>query len=372
MRIVGTLVACLLVVPGGAAAAAEPAASPANVTVVMALPDATVQVSIDDREVAADAVVKDILGPFQLDPGSHEIAFTDGTGSLDVVSRMDVKAGTSHDVVLHMPAEEDGTPVVSSFNTSMAPIAAGKARVLLAHTATVAPADVRVDGQVVFTNIANGEYAEADVPAGAHSVALLPTGQGPPPILGPLDVTLARGDDDHGLRRRLADDAVDGRRRAHGGPPVRRQRGARHHRHRQRRARGGARRSRRSARRLPRRSTTPIAPDDGPCCGWSALPGLGLSCPSAVSWPARPRTTTRQESRVAMTRRGLGALPSASPRWSRWGARTSARSGAAAEEHASSRRRRASRPGADPRRRGSRTSGRRAGHPRSSSPRSPG
>ena len=189
MRIVGTVVvACLLAAQGGAAAA-DPAAAPGNITVVLALPDTTVQVSIDGREVAADAVVKDILGPFRLDPGSHEVAFTDG-GSLDVVSRMDVKAGTSHDVVLHMPAEEDGTPVVSSFNTSMAPIAAGKARVLLAHTATVAPADVRVDGQVVFTNIANGEYAEADVPAGAHSVALLPTGQGPPPILGPLDVTL--------------------------------------------------------------------------------------------------------------------------------------------------------------------------------------
>ena len=146
--------------------------------------------SVDDREVAADAVVGDILGPFRLDPGSHEIAFTDSAGSIDVVSRMDVAAGTSHDVVLHLPAEEDGTPIVSSFDTSMAPIGADKARVLLAHTATVAPADVRVDGQVVFTNIANGEYAEADVPAGAHSVALLPTGQGPPPILGPLDVTL--------------------------------------------------------------------------------------------------------------------------------------------------------------------------------------
>ena len=190
MRIVGILVVACLLAAQADATAAEPAASLGNITIVQALPDATVQVSIDDREVAADAVVKDILGPFQLDPGSHEIAFTDSSGSVDVVSRIDVKAGSSSDVVLHMPAEEDGTPVVSSFNTSMAPIAAGKARVFLAHTATVAPADVRVDGQVVFTNIANGEYAEADVPAGAHSVALLPTGQGPPPILGPLDVTL--------------------------------------------------------------------------------------------------------------------------------------------------------------------------------------
>ncbi len=190
MRIVGTLlVACLLAAQGGVAAA-EPAAPPGNITVVLALPDATVAVSVDDREVAADAVVGDILGPFALEPGSHEIAFTDEAGSVDVVSRMNVKASTSHDVVLHMPAEEDGTPIVSSFATSMAPIGAGKARVLLAHTATVAPADVRVDGQVVFTNIANGEYAEADVPAGGHSVALLPTGQSSPPILGPLDVTL--------------------------------------------------------------------------------------------------------------------------------------------------------------------------------------
>jgi hypothetical protein len=56
----------------------------------------------------------------------------------------------------------------------------------------VAPADVQVDGTIVFSNIANGEFAEADVPAGSLEVALLPTG-GPDDadaILGPLDVTL--------------------------------------------------------------------------------------------------------------------------------------------------------------------------------------
>jgi hypothetical protein len=63
--------------------------------------------------------------------------------------------------------------------------------VLVAHTATVPPADVRVDGKVVFRNIANGEFAEADVPAGAHRVELLPTGETRQPILGPLDVNLS-------------------------------------------------------------------------------------------------------------------------------------------------------------------------------------
>ena len=61
---------------------------------------------------------------------------------------------------------------------------------LIAHTATVAPADVRVDGKRIFTNIANGEFATADVPAGQHRVALLATGEDTQPILGPIDVTL--------------------------------------------------------------------------------------------------------------------------------------------------------------------------------------
>jgi hypothetical protein len=54
----------------------------------------------------------------------------------------------------------------------------------------VAPADVEVDGATVFTNIANGEFADADVPAGTIEVALLPSGSTADPILGPLDVTL--------------------------------------------------------------------------------------------------------------------------------------------------------------------------------------
>jgi hypothetical protein len=156
--------------------------------VVQAVPGATVDVAVDGRSVATGAAVGDVLGPFDLAPGSHEVTFSGG--GADVASTLDVASGTSTDVVLHLPAAVDGDPVVHSYDAPTGPIGPGKARVVLAHTATVAPADVQVDGETVFTNIANGEFAEADVPAGTHRVALLPTGSPADPILGPLDVPL--------------------------------------------------------------------------------------------------------------------------------------------------------------------------------------
>ena len=85
----------------------------------------------------------------------------------DVASSLDVATGASTDVVLHLPAEVGGDPVVHSYDAPTGAIGPDKARVVLAHTATVAPADVRVNGETVFTNIANGEFAEAEVP-GRH------------------------------------------------------------------------------------------------------------------------------------------------------------------------------------------------------------
>ena len=52
--------------------------------------------------------------------------------------------------MLHLPASVGGDAVVTAYPTPVEPIGPGKARVLVAHTATVAPADVQVDGKVVF------------------------------------------------------------------------------------------------------------------------------------------------------------------------------------------------------------------------------
>ncbi|MEO5662444.1 MAG: DUF4397 domain-containing protein [Nocardioides sp.] len=159
-----------------------------SVSVIQAVPGIAVDVAIDGKSMSADAELGAIVGPFDLTGGTHTVRFT--ADSLEVTSTLDVAAGTSTDVVLHLPAEVDGDPVVHSYAAPTGSIGPDKARVVLAHTATVAPADVRVNGETVFTNIANGEFAEAELPSGTHRVALLPTGQKANPILGPLDVSL--------------------------------------------------------------------------------------------------------------------------------------------------------------------------------------
>lgn len=161
---------------------------PGRLSVIQAVPGASVDISIDGESVSTDAEVGAVLGPFDLAVGKHFVRFTDD--SLDVESSLKVVSGSSTDLVLHLPAEADGDPVVHSFAAPTGTIGPDKARVVLAHTATVAPADVRVNGETVFTNIANGEFAEAELPSGTHQVALLPTGQTVDPILGPVEVSL--------------------------------------------------------------------------------------------------------------------------------------------------------------------------------------
>jgi hypothetical protein len=171
--------------------AAKPKATEGKIAIVQAVPKLALTVTVDGDKVQQDVAEGTIVGPLALSAGNHEVTFSDGSN--DISSSVDVAAGESSDVVVHRPAQVGGTPVVSVYPTPSDPIAAGKARVLLAHTATTAPADVVVDGQTVFTNIANGEFATADVAAGSHQVSLLPAGVTGKPILGPLDVNLEAG-----------------------------------------------------------------------------------------------------------------------------------------------------------------------------------
>jgi hypothetical protein len=163
-----------------------------TVTLVQAVPGRAVDVRVDGRELHRVARGGDVIGPVRLPAGRHVFAFV-GSGGGVVRSTVRLRPGSSVDVVLHRPAAVRGASLVTSFPTPTRPLRPGWARIRVAATATLAPADVRVDERVVFANIANGESVTVDVTPGRHVVALVPTGQQAPTVLGPLRFDVAAG-----------------------------------------------------------------------------------------------------------------------------------------------------------------------------------
>jgi hypothetical protein len=166
------------------AGAAVGQAAPMSVYILQGVPGESVTVAVDGRTVQRNVEAKAIVGPIDVRPGSHTVEFTGGSWA--VGSTFDVQA-KSTDVVLHWPADRTDEPVVTVYDNDLSAIAPNKGRVVVAHTAVVPPADIRVDGTVVFRNVANGEFAFAEVAAGTLSVDIVPTGQSQP-LFGPVDL----------------------------------------------------------------------------------------------------------------------------------------------------------------------------------------
>ena len=170
---------------------AKPSASRAPtgvVYLVQALPDTAVTLSVDGSDQRQDVQSGAIIGPLDLAPGKHTLTAAGTEPEWTMNASFTVPSKASTDVVLHRPAAVRGEPTVTVYRNPLAAVPRGTGRVRVAHTATVPPADVRVDGRVVFANIANGEYATAEVPAGPHQVAVVPTGQRRPAMLGPVEL----------------------------------------------------------------------------------------------------------------------------------------------------------------------------------------
>ena len=106
---------------------------------------------------------------------------------------VDAQAGSSSDLVLHLTTAAGDPPVVTQFANDLTGVPSDKASLTVAHTAAVPPADIRVDGQVLFANVANGESLNLVVPAGSYSVDIVPAGESSPVVFGPVNLTVQGG-----------------------------------------------------------------------------------------------------------------------------------------------------------------------------------
>lgn len=185
-------VALGVVAAGALAPVRSQAADEASIYLVHGLAEGSVAVTVDGETVTEGLGATEVAGPFSLAAGEREVTFTTEDGS-EVSSSVDLGAGASSDVVLHLPATASGDPVVTEYPNDLSSVQRGRAAVAVAHTAAVPPADIRVDGEVLFANVANGEYLYEVVPAGAYEVDIVPTGKDSPAVLGPLELELTAG-----------------------------------------------------------------------------------------------------------------------------------------------------------------------------------
>lgn len=168
------------------------ASSTAEIYVVQGLPGRSVDVAVDGKTVAKNLRTAAVAGPFTVSSGSRTVTFSDG-GTVLLRRTFSVKANSSWDVVLHLPARSKAKPTVTVFRNDTATVPRGKASLTVAHTAAVPPADVRVDGKVLFSNIANGESLNLVVPVATYKVAITPEGKSSPVYLGPVSLTVKGG-----------------------------------------------------------------------------------------------------------------------------------------------------------------------------------
>ena len=176
-----------------AASQAGAASDEATLYVVQGLPGAAITVAVDGQTVAQSVQTTTVAGPFEVSSGSRTLTFTDSSGTVVATNTVDAQAGSSSDLVLHLTTAAGDPPVVTQFPNDLSAVPADKASLTVAHTAAVPPADIRVDGQVLFANIANGESLNLVVPVGSYNVDIVPAGESSPVVFGPVALAVQGG-----------------------------------------------------------------------------------------------------------------------------------------------------------------------------------
>lgn len=186
-----------VVCAGGLAALAAPAAAQetATVYVVHGVPDTPVDVYVDGERAIDDFQPGTVEGPVELPAGEHDLALfaadaPDDSGEPVLTTTAELPAGGNVTVAAHLDA--GGAPKLTPFVNDVGPVPAGKARVVVRHTAAAPAVDVRAGGTPVIEGLTNPNEKALEVAAGTVSADVTLAGTGTVAI-GPADLDLAEG-----------------------------------------------------------------------------------------------------------------------------------------------------------------------------------
>jgi Domain of unknown function (DUF4397) len=168
------------------------AASDTEIYIVQGLPGKNLDVAIDGESVAESVETAAVAGPFKVKPGSRMVTFSEN-GTTVLENTFSIKEGSKADIVAHLPASSSGDPLVTVYKYDAVEVPEGKALLVVSHVAAVPPADILVNGQVLFANIANGESLQLTVPVATYKVSIVPNGEEEPVFFGPVSLTVKGG-----------------------------------------------------------------------------------------------------------------------------------------------------------------------------------
>jgi hypothetical protein len=154
----------LLAALGLLASAPAHAADTATVSVVHGIPKTPVNVFVNGKSTLPNFQPGTVAGPLQLAPGSYRITIfpasnTAGTGTPVISATAAVTAGQNVTLVAHLSTA--GKPVLTPFVNDTSTIPAGKARLIVRHTANAPAVDVRANGAAALANLTNPNQAAA-------------------------------------------------------------------------------------------------------------------------------------------------------------------------------------------------------------------
>lgn len=166
-----------------------------TVTVVHGIPGLAVDVYVNGNLTLKGFAPNTVSNPLQLPAGKYDIkvfaANADPAKDTPAITgSTTLPAGANASIVAHLTA--DGKPTLSVFVNDVSTIPAGKARLVVRHTAAAPAVDVLVNGSPALTNLANPNEAKTEVPAGTYSAAVAATGT-TTPVIGPVDLKLEAG-----------------------------------------------------------------------------------------------------------------------------------------------------------------------------------
>jgi hypothetical protein len=190
----GTAVAVATFAGLSAVTAAPALAATSKVSVVHGIPGQPVDVYVNGDKTLDNFQPGDVAGPLSLEQGEYDIALTKpGEPIASAILKADnaqVPGGASISIAAHLDAA--GKPTITPFVNDTSKVDAGKARLIVRHTAAAPAVDVRAGGKPVFEGLTNPKEAKGDVDAGTVKADVVLAGTDTVAI-GPTDLNLKEG-----------------------------------------------------------------------------------------------------------------------------------------------------------------------------------